>query len=210
RRRRFVAPRQSFDIKEELRAYAAGGGIISRGAASTGAGCAASAGPGRRLRRSTSARSSPACAAARRAARRHLPCLIQAAMPPTTTPPIKSTCMSRSSGSARVSAGQAGSHGAREATTLWPLATARLIAMIASGTRISAVTILRSMTSGARAIEPLAHFLAGLEERHRLLLHRDVGAGARVAPGPRRAVLDGEGAKAPQPHPAAARHRCDD
>src|SRR5215467_10570502 len=82
--------------------------------------------------------------------------------------------------------------------------------MIASGTRISAVTILRIMTSGARAIEPLAHFLAGLEERHRLLLDRDVGAGARVAAGPRRAVLDGEGAEAAQLDPIAARHGRDD
>src|SRR5262249_41476110 len=50
-------------LKENLRAYAAGGGIISRGAASPGTGWAASAvGPGGRLRRSTSARSSRACA----------------------------------------------------------------------------------------------------------------------------------------------------
>src|SRR5262249_15841717 len=83
------------------------------------------------------------------------------------------------------------------------------MAMIASGTRNSAVRMLWSMTSGARAIEPLAHFLAGLEERHRLLVHRDVGAGPRVAAGPRRAVLDGEGSKAPQLDPVAARHRRD-
>src|SRR5262249_38653749 len=35
-------------------------------------------------------------------------------------------------------------------------------------------------------------------------------AGARVAAGPRRAVLDGEGAKAAQLDPVAARHRRDD
>src|ERR1700741_5031961 len=37
---------------------------------------------------------------------------------------------------------------------------------------------------GVLAVQPLAHFLAGLEERHALLIDRDVGAGARVAPGP--------------------------
>src|SRR5262249_45432443 len=79
--------------------------------------------------------------------------------------------------------------------------------MIASGTRISAVTILRSMSSGARAIERLAHFLAGLEERHRLLFHRDVGAGARVATGPRRPFLRGECPAGPRLHPAAAPQR---
>src|SRR5437870_12176617 len=77
---------------------------------------------------------------------------------------------------------------------------------IASGRRISAVTILRIMTSAARTIEPLAHFLAGLEERHRLLVHRDVGAGARVAARPRRAVLDRERAEAAQLDPVAAPH----
>src|SRR5262245_22196710 len=66
------------------------------------------------------------------------------------------------------------------------------------------------MTSCARTVEPLAHFLAGLEERHRLLLHRDVGAGARVASGPGRAILHGEGSEAAQLDAVAARHRGDD
>src|SRR5262249_35354594 len=34
---------------------------------------------------------------------------------------------------------------------------------------------------GRGAVEPLAHLLAGLEERHCLLLDCDVGAGARIA-----------------------------
>src|SRR6476660_2840126 len=34
-----------------------------------------------------------------------------------------------------------------------------------------------------RLVQSLAHFLAGLEERHRLLRHRDMGAGARITPG---------------------------
>src|SRR5262245_55134704 len=80
----------------------------------------------------------------------------------------------------------------------------------ASGIRISAVTNLRSMTSCARAVEAFAHFLAGLEERHRLLLHRDVGAGARIAPGPGRTILDGERSEAAQLDAVAARHRGDD
>src|SRR5262249_32817294 len=90
------------------------------------------------------------------------------------------------------------------------LATAMLMTTIASGRRISAVTILRIMTSGARAIEPLAHFLAGLEERHRLLLHRDVGAGPPVAARPRPAALSGGGAEAAQLDPVAGRHGRDD
>src|SRR5947199_9871679 len=83
-------------------------------------------------------------------------------------------------------------------------ATAKLTTMIASGRRISAVKILRSMTSGRCAIEALAHFLAGLEERNRLLLHRDMRAGARVASGAGRAILDGEGTEAAQLDPVAA------
>src|SRR5437762_1098290 len=38
-------------------------------------------------------------------------------------------------------------------------------------------------------VQPLAHFLAGLEERHGLLRDRDMGAGARVASGAGRPVL---------------------
>src|SRR5882757_9165979 len=95
-------------------------------------------------------------------------------------------------------------------TTVCRFATAKVANKIASGTRISAVTSLRMVGSGDRAVEPLAHFLAGLEERHGFLVDRDVGAGARVAPGPRRAVLDGEGAEAAQLDAVTARHRGDD
>src|SRR4029077_10303863 len=80
----------------------------------------------------------------------------------------------------------------------------------ASGIRISAVTNLRNMTSCARTVEPLAHFLAGLEERHRFLLHRDVGTGARIASSPSRAIFDGESSEAAQLNAVAARHRGDD
>src|SRR5919201_4402009 len=81
--------------------------------------------------------------------------------------------------------------------------------MIASGTRINAAAILRIMRLAARAIETLAHFLAGLEERHRFLLHGDMRAGTRVAPGARRAVLDREGAEPAQFDAVATRHRRD-
>src|SRR5262245_57307537 len=58
-----------------------------------------------------------------------------------------------------------------------------------------------------RPIEALAHFLAGLEEWHRFLLHRHMRAGARVAPGARRPVLHRKGAEAAQLDAVAARHR---
>src|ERR1700728_3321529 len=61
----------------------------------------------------------------------------------------------------------------------------------------------------AGAIEPLAHFLAGLEERHALLIDRDVGAGARIAPGAGRTPLHREGAEATQLDTVAVRHRRD-
>src|SRR5262249_62223489 len=95
-------------------------------------------------------------------------------------------------------------------TTFSRFATAKVMTMIASGRRISAVKILRIMTSSRCAVEALAHFLAGLEERHRFLVHRDMRAGARIAPGARRAVLDGESTEAPQLDPVAARHRRSD
>ena len=60
------------------------------------------------------------------------------------------------------------------------------------------------------AIEPLAHFLAGLEKRHAFLIDSDVGAGARIAPGARRALLDRKCAETAQFDPVAARHRRDD
>jgi hypothetical protein len=60
------------------------------------------------------------------------------------------------------------------------------------------------------AIEAFAHFLAGLEERHALLIDGHMGAGARIAPRARRAMLDRESAEAAQLDAVAARQRCDD
>src|ERR1700728_4297361 len=62
----------------------------------------------------------------------------------------------------------------------------------------------------ARTIEPLAHLLAGLEERHAFLFDGDMGAGARITPGARRALLHGERTEAAQFNAVAARHRRDD
>src|SRR4029453_17914200 len=56
------------------------------------------------------------------------------------------------------------------------------------------------------AVQTLAHFLAGLEKRHRFLLNRDMGAGARIAPHAGGTILDREGAEAAQLDPVAARH----
>src|SRR5262245_53984047 len=54
------------------------------------------------------------------------------------------------------------------------------------------------------AVQPLAHFLAGLEERNALLIDRDVGPGARIAPGARGTMLYREGAEAAQLDAVAA------
>src|SRR5204862_1050007 len=96
----------------------------------------------------------------------------------------------------------------------------------AIGTRMSALRNLRitralgckdgqrspgTRTSAGRVlVQPLAHFLAGLEERHMLLLDGDMRAGARIAPGARRAVLYREGAEAAQLDAVAMRQRRDD
>src|SRR5215472_13797643 len=62
----------------------------------------------------------------------------------------------------------------------------------------------------AVAIEPLAHFLAGLEERHVFLIDLHVGAGARITAGARRALLHRERAEPAQFDAVAARHGGDD
>lgn len=48
------------------------------------------------------------------------------------------------------------------------------------------------------AIQPFAHFLAGLEERNALLIDGHMGAGAWIAPGACGAMLDREGTEAAQ------------
>src|SRR5688572_8720184 len=61
-----------------------------------------------------------------------------------------------------------------------------------------------------RAIEPLAHFLPGLEERHRLLADRHMRTGARIASGTRGSVLDRKRSEAAQLDTVPARHGGDD
>lgn len=48
------------------------------------------------------------------------------------------------------------------------------------------------------AVQPLTHFLAGLEERNALLVDGDMGASAGITPGACRAMLDREGTEAAQ------------
>jgi hypothetical protein len=62
----------------------------------------------------------------------------------------------------------------------------------------------------AGAVQPFAHFLAGLEERHRLLLDRHVGAGARITAGARRPMLDRKCPEAAQFDPITAGKSGDD
>src|SRR5204863_3617645 len=56
-------------------------------------------------------------------------------------------------------------------------------------------------------VQPLAHFLAGLEERHGLLIHRHMRTGTRIASRARRTVLDRERPEAAQLDAVAARER---
>src|SRR5262245_56896665 len=60
------------------------------------------------------------------------------------------------------------------------------------------------------AVEALAQVLTGLEERHELLGHGHGGAGAGIAADAWGAMLDSEGAEAPELDPVAARQRLDD
>src|SRR5262245_25914692 len=73
----------------------------------------------------------------------------------------------------------------------------------------SATGGLRARALALSAVEPLAHLLTGLEERHVLLVDRDMGAGAWIAPGAGGPVLHRNCAKAAQLHAVAARERRD-
>jgi hypothetical protein len=58
--------------------------------------------------------------------------------------------------------------------------------------------ILAPEKLGGLAVEPLAQVFARFEEGYKLFGHRDGGSRARIAPLPRRAVLDRERSKTPQ------------
>src|ERR1700676_2493829 len=64
--------------------------------------------------------------------------------------------------------------------------------------------------SPALAVQPFAHFLAGLEDRHTLLIHRHMGAGARIAAGAGRAMLHRKRTETTQLDPIAPRQGRDD
>src|SRR5882672_1070442 len=115
-------------------------------------------------------------------------------------------------------------NGSKPISTGARFATANMAMSNASGTRISTRTMLRIMrplcshtglvtpsrypgTTARLFIQPLAHFLAGLEERHRLLVDRHMRAGARIAAGAGRAMLDREGPEAAQLDAVATRER---
>src|SRR5260370_8692668 len=64
--------------------------------------------------------------------------------------------------------------------------------------------------SSAFAVQPFAHFLAGLEERYALLIHRHMRAGAGIAAGPGRTMLHRKCAETAQLDAVAPRHVRDD
>src|SRR3954454_7031423 len=149
-------------------------------------------------------------------------------MPPAATPRMATEMITTNSGIDTAIAGSVELKGSNDTVTKWRLATAKTMKMRPKGMTTSAVknfrmTIARSdrerRTTGPQhgykivkskkrlraglgravlAIQPLAHFLAGLEERHALLVDRHMCAGAWIASGTCRAMLHGECAKAAQ------------
>src|SRR5690242_15058606 len=110
--------------------------------------------------------------------------------------------------------------------------------IIANGTTMSAETIFRNIVDGlvqkhlwpgkpghkhstssrcsgqrldgASPVQSLAHFLAGLEERHGLLVDGDMRTGPRISSGTGRTMLDRERAESTQLNPIALRHGAGD
>src|SRR5207344_2753937 len=148
-------------------------------------------------------------------------------MPPATTPRMATAMMTANSGIDTAIAGSVELKGSNDTVTKWRLATAKTMKMIPKGMTTSAVTNFRMTISridgdrrardpqhgyrsspkkrlraglgrAALAVQPLAHFLAGLEERNALLVDRNMGAGARIAACARRAMLDRESAEPSQ------------
>src|SRR5436305_3903674 len=146
-------------------------------------------------------------------------------MPPASTPRIATTMIRANSGIAVATDGSRELNGSNETVTKCRLATANTTNNSPSGITISAVRNFRMASlegeatparSGAGAggrrlaVQPLAHFLAGLEERNALLVDRHMRAGARIAPRARRAVLYRKRAETAQFDAVAARQCGDD
>src|SRR5882757_7312106 len=177
-------------------------------------------------------RSSASCACAClasasccRAARRQWRCRNQVAVPPATTPRIATTMMTVNSGMVTLIDGSRVLNGSNDTVTKCRLATAKTTNSRPSGITIRAVKNLRMklsccaadptcsrarVGSSRFAVQPFAHFLAGLEKRHALLIDRHMGAGARVAPRARRAMLHRKRAETAQLDAVAARKGCYD
>src|SRR5271170_7263196 len=88
-------------------------------------------------------------------------------------------------------------------------------ASFASSTQIArgqsvGLSLSAGLGSVAVAVQPLTHFLAGLEKRHALLVDRYMGAGTRIAPGTGWAMFYRKRAETAQLDPIAPRDRRDD
>src|SRR6185369_7437560 len=191
-------------------------------------------------RSAVSALARRASASCWRAARRQWRWRNQVAMPPAATPRMATAMITTNSGIDTAIAGSVELKVSNDTVTKWRLATAKTMKTSPRGMTTSAVknfrmTIARcdrerqgstpatrlhpvktekrlraSLGRAVLAVQPLAHFLAGLEERHALLVDRHMGAGAWIAPRARRAMLDRESAETAQLDTVAARQRSDD
>src|SRR5262245_62252887 len=136
-----------------------------------------------------------------------------------TTPIITAPNKAANSGTLMLKAGAVRENGSSDSATGERLAMASSTTTSDTGTRMSALMKPRTRPSASgfrphfhhrRRIEPLAHFLAGLEHRHGLLSDRYGLAGARIAPGACFTLLHREGAEAAQLHAVALGERaCD-
>lgn len=140
------------------------------------------------------------------------------------------------SGTLRLSAGASGENGSSVMATRCRFATAKTTIKTPSGNAINAVANLPSMSvspgpqspakpSAKRGnrhaslitylhcrvpVQPLPHFLAGLEKRHVFLINRDMRPSSRIATDPRRSLFHGEGSEPAQLDAVAMGERRDD
>src|SRR5262245_60340374 len=166
-------------------------------------------------------RASRLCA---RAVRRHLPWPSQVAMPPMISPMANAPSRNRNRGASRERRGSLPPKGSSTRIAGVRLTTASATSRTPSGTTTSARTSLRHTAVPQRTnsaekplalavafrVKPLAQLLAGLEEGHVFVLHKDRISGARIASLPRRSVLHGESPEATQLDPVPARESARD